>query len=307
MPSSRHLFDQATQALQSVCDAGEARNIAFLLLKTKFGLGRAAVLAGKLVEQTDETAWLGWLARLQRHEPIQYVLEEAEFCGRKFQVNASVLIPRPETEELVAWAAEAPPAPEGRTVSPLPCGEGPGVGFSPFGGRGASILDIGTGSGCIAVTLAKQFPLAEVWAVDVSAGALAVARRNAEAHGVAVHFVQADFLSGIFPVGFPAVFNLVVSNPPYVMLSEKPAMQRNVVGFEPATALFVPDNDPLVFYRHIARFCQRALATGGKYYVETNENLTRKTARLMETHSLSAEVRHDMFGKPRFVGGGRTT
>ncbi len=282
MPSSRHLFDQATQALQSVCDAGEARNIAFLLLKTKFGLGRAAVLAGKLVEQTDEAAWLGWLARLQRHEPIQYVLGEAEFCGRKFEVNASVLIPRPETEELVAWATEAPPAPEG-----------------------GAILDIGTGSGCIAVTLAKQFPLAEVWAVDVSAGALAVARRNAEAHGVAVHFVQVDFLSGSFPVGFPAVFNLVVSNPPYVMVSEKSAMQPNVIGFEPATALFVPDNDPLLFYRHIARFCQRALATGGKYYVETNENLARETARLLESHSLSAEVRPDMFGKPRFVGGGR--
>ncbi len=284
MPSSRHLFDQATQALQSVCDAGEARNIAFLLLKTKFGLGRAAVLAGKLVEQTDETAWLGWLARLQRHEPIQYVLEEAEFCGQKFEVNASVLIPRPETEELVTWATEAPPAPEGQTI-----------------------LDIGTGSGCIAVMLAKQFPRAEVWAIDVSAEALAVARRNADAHGVAVHFVQADFLSGSFPVGFPAVFNLVVSNPPYVTLSEKSAMQRNVIGFEPATALFVPDNDPLLFYRHIARFCQRALATGGKYYVETNENLTRETARLMESHSLSAEVRHDMFGKPRFVGGRRTT
>ena len=279
MPSSRYLFNQATQALQSVCDAGEARNIAFLLLETKFGLTRAAVLSGKPIENLDETAWLGWLARLQHHEPIQYILEEAAFCGRTFHVNASVLIPRPETEELVAWAMAH--------------------------GSGAAFLDIGTGSGCIAVTLAKQFPLAEVWAVDVSAEALAVARRNAETHGVAVHFVQTNFLSGSFPAGFPAAFNLVVSNPPYVMLSEKPAMQRNVVGFEPATALFVPDNDPLVFYRHIARFCQRALATGGKYYVETNENLTRETARLMETHSLSAEVRPDMFGKLRFVGGGR--
>lgn len=281
MHSSRHLFSQITQALQSVCEAGEARNIAFMLLETKFGLTRAGILADKPVEHLNEADWRGWLARLQRHEPVQYVLEEAEFCGRKFHVNASVLIPRPETEELVAWAATCTP-------------------------ESGTILDIGTGSGCIAVTLAKQYPQAEIWAIDVSAAALEVARRNAERHRVSVRFCQMDFLSGHFPGGFPDTFDLVVSNPPYVTLAEKPAMQPNVLDFEPAAALFVPANDPLVFYRHIARFCRRALAAGGKYCVETNENLAHETARLLEAHQCSAEVRCDMFGRPRFVGGGRT-
>jgi release factor glutamine methyltransferase len=276
--SSRQLYDRIFNAILPLYDADEARSIALYLLETQAKLSRSQILAGADLKEDFAEAAEGWIARLLRHEPVQYVAGEADFCGRLFQVDKNVLIPRPETEELAAWVQENVP-------------DGP-----------LRLLDVGTGSGCIAVTLASALPQAEVWAVDVSPGALAVARRNAERHGAEICFVQADFLSEDAWAALPGAFNVVVSNPPYVTPVEKNDMRPNVLNHEPHTALFVPANDPLVFYRKIALFCSKRLSPGGSCFVEANEHLTEQTADLFRTAGMNATVRRDLFGRPRMVG-----
>lgn len=289
MLPARQLFEQIVQSLQTIYEPEEARSIAFLLIEKKMGANRTAVLANQKISVENETLLSEWLRRLQAHEPIQYVLGETEFYGRKFFVNENVLIPRPETEELVTWVLEN---------SIFQKSENPTLLEQPF-----RILDIGTGSGCIAVTLAAEVPQAEVWAVDISPEALAVAQQNARLHGTPVHFCEFDFLSSYSPPHFPPTFDLVVSNPPYVTESEKSQMQFNVLDYEPHTALFVPDDDALVFYRAIAALCQQRLAPGGSYYIEINENLAEATATLFRSFGLSATCRNDIFGKSRMVSG----
>ena len=223
-------------------------------------------------------------ARLLAHEPLQYVLGTAHFAGMELEVTPATLIPRPETEELVRLIAT-----------------------EQAGKTGLRVLDVGTGSGCLAIALARVLPGSEVLAVDISGEALAVARRNAATWAPAVTFQQVDILTSQ-PAGIaPGALDVLVSNPPYVRESERPLMRDNVLAWEPATALFVPDHDPLLFYRRLAVLGAELLRSGGAIYFEINEALGPETAALLTAQGFG-EVRvvADMFGRPRMVRGTRS-
>ncbi|QHT70464.1 peptide chain release factor N(5)-glutamine methyltransferase [Rhodocytophaga rosea] len=280
--SSRQLFTKIHQQLQQIYPSEEARNIAFLLLEHCFDISRTAVLASKDIPDTNTDQINPLIERLLKHEPVQYVLGETLFYGRWFEVNSNVLIPRPETEELVYRIVEDFSF---RKKDPL------------------AILDIGTGSGCIAVTLAAEFPVAQVWAIDVSEKALQVAQANARLNSVQVNFVQADILDQQ-RIGLPEnlQLDLMVSNPPYVTRAEMELMRQNVTAYEPHLALFVEGEDALLFYRHIASLGKSVLKTGGACYMETNENYTKQVQDLFEEYGYTAtQLITDMFGKDRFV------
>ena len=214
------------------------------------------------------------IARLQRHEPLQYILGTARFHGHRFKVTPAVLIPRPETEQLVDLIIEENP------------------------GSDLRVLDMGTGSGCIAISLARALKFARVDALDVSRDALAVARDNAASLKVKVRFFESDILAPQ-PA---ATYDIIVSNPPYITWSERELMERNVKDYEPAQALFVPDNDPLLFYKAIASYANRSLEKGGRLYLEINQRFGAEVKRLLEDCGFD-EVRIivDSFGKDRFA------
>ena len=273
-------------------DDSEAAAVARYLLEMKYGLSMADVACGG-VEQLDDNALTADVTRLLSGEPVQYVVGEAEFCGRRFIVRPGVLIPRPETEELCHWILSALDA-------------------SPFLGK-ASILDIGTGSGCIAVTLAAELPNASVSAWDISERALAVARENADRLGVPVKFEKQDILHYSLPTGEGrgvaldcglSPFSLIVSNPPYVCRSEAAQMEPHVLEHEPHEALFVPDDDALLFYRVIARLGLQLLQSGGWLYFEINPLYADDLMSLMkEMGYADVEMRQDQFGKTRMIRG----
>jgi release factor glutamine methyltransferase len=222
---------------------------------------------------------------LLAHKPLQYITGEAEFCGLSFAVNESVLIPRPETEELVQRALQAL---RGHSAqAPL------------------RVLDLCTGSGCIAVAVAAQWPALSVAACDVSAAALDVAQRNAQRHHTPVGFFTCDILQQqeILAAHLaPAPVHAILSNPPYVRRSEQALMQPNVLRYEPPLALFVDDGDPLVFYRAIAAIARRHLAPAGFVLVEINEALAAATAGVFRAAGFaSVQAHRDLFGKDRFL------
>lgn len=216
------------------------------------------------------------LNRLAKHEPLQYVLGETEFYGLRFTVNKNVLIPRPETEELVHWVINDYKS------------------HTPF-----SILDIGTGSGAIAVALAKNLPQARVFALDISGGALNMAQKNAELNNTDVQFIHADILDDT--INLPQTFDCIVSNPPYVLNSEKQLMQKNVLDYEPHNALFVDDNNALVFYKAVAYVAKQWLNKNGNVYVEINESLPAETAAVFKKQGFTTSVKNDINGKPRMI------
>lgn len=222
-------------------------------------------------------------ARLLAHEPVQYVLGTAHFAGLALEVTPATLIPRPETEELLRLVEDEQAA-----------------------RAGLRVLDVGTGSGCLAIALAQALPGAEVLAVDISAEALAVARRNAARYAPAVQFEQVDILQAR-PTGLAAsTLDVLVSNPPYVRERERPLMRANVLDWEPATALFVPDQDPLLFYRRLSELGRELLRPGGGLYLEINEALGPETAALLTKNGfVEVRVLPDMFGKARMVRGRR--
>lgn len=216
------------------------------------------------------------MQRLNQEEPIQYIIEEAEFYGRKFFVNPEVLIPRQETEELVQLILHK----NANTT-------------------GLRVLDIGSGSGCIAITLARELKQAQVWALDHSAGALAVARQNAKALEVAVEFLHQDILADT-PV--KNTFDIIVSNPPYVLKSDAAAMRRNVVSYEPPEALFVEDVNPFLFYERISELCGEILAPAGWLYFEIHEQYGAEVAGLLKNQGFAkVMVKKDLQSKDRFV------
>lgn len=216
------------------------------------------------------------VSRLKKFEPIQYIFGETEFFGLKLKVNPSVLIPRPETEELLYWISETELK------------------------NGFSALDVGTGSGCIALALKKNFPHAVVSAVDYSEEVLKVARENAELNVLDVHFFLADIL--YWEKQEWKNFDLIVSNPPYVRESEKTAMFPNVLEYEPESALFVSNEDPLVFYRKITELAKEKLNENGWLFFEMNENLGKEMEKLLEKNNFHAiEIKKDLFGKDRMV------
>lgn len=214
------------------------------------------------------------IARLRRHEPLQYIVGSARFHGHRFKVTPAVLIPRPETEQLIDMIVDENSASDLR------------------------VLDMGTGSGCIAISLARALRFAQVDALDVSRDALAVARENAAALKVKVRFFESDMLS---PQP-PAHYDIIVSNPPYVCWSERESMERNVLDYEPGQALFVPDNDPLLFYKAIAAYATASLERGGRLYLEINQRFGNEVKRLLEGNGFD-EVRiiEDSYGKTRFA------
>lgn len=247
--------------------------MAFALLEDLYGVGRTEVLLGKDKDfSAEESNNLEEIVQKTCDGlPLQYATERALFCGRYFRVSPDVLIPRPETEALTR------------------CSDG----------EGPSVLDLGTGSGCIAITIALEHPDWTVEAWDISEGALAVARENARRLGAEnVVFRQCDMLTAV-PT---EAFSLIVSNPPYICRREAAEMEAHVVDHEPHTALFVPDDDPLLFYRAICATARRSLRPGGHVVVECNRAYTDATAALFKAHGLAhVQILDDCFGTPRFI------
>ena len=274
-----------TAALLPLYPEREADAIARIVLKHLLHLdGLHFMMAAQQAVQPSVLAQLPALqARLLAHEPVQYVMGTAPFFGMELEVTPATLIPRPETEELVRLI-------EGEQAHRA-C---------------LRVLDVGTGTGCLALALARLLPDAQVQAVDISGEALAVARRNAAAWAPAVVFEQVDILQAL-PTGLPpGTLDVLVSNPPYVLESERPLMRDNVLAWEPATALFVPNHDPLLFYRRLAEIGPGLLRPGGSIYLEINEALGLETAALLNAQGFEdVRVVPDMFGKARMVRGTR--
>lgn len=284
-------YDQFWQRLATVYDRHEAQAVARTVLDTVFGMTLTDICCGKVTQlSADEGARLEKIIRrLEKSEPVQYVLGEAWFCGRRFTVKPGVLIPRPETEDLAAWAVELS-AQQAKEQAPQADGEAP---------QTPRLLDIGTGSGCLATTLALDIPGAEVEAWDISPDALAIASDNARQLGAHVTFSLRDALHAPADDG---VWSLIVSNPPYILERERTTMHRNVTDYEPSLALFVPDDDPLLFYRAIARYALRALRPGGWLLFEANTAFADDVAAMgRQLGFCRVEVRPDRFGRPRDV------
>lgn len=272
-------YRELWRTLEPLYGNGEARAVTDYVLDVCFGLSKADIMCGAVEEMTAEkTAELNKIfGRLTEGEPVQYVLGRAEFSGRWFNVRPGVLIPRLETEELCAWITADSKA----SASP-------------------KVLDIGTGSGCIAITLQIDMPESNVTAWDISADALDVARENAQQLGANVNFVKLDALNAK-PEG---EWDVIVSNPPYICEKEKKDMAVNVLEHEPHTALFVPDADPLLFYRAITRLAVQTLNKGGRLYFEINPIYADDTCRMMQAEGMTAvELRSDMYGKQRMAKG----
>lgn len=265
------------EELDGMYGSGEVSAFGEMLFEAFLGWDRVRLLTSReqTIDQSDLLRFHWALEDLKRYRPIQHIIGHVDFCGCRIAVSPDVLVPRPETEEMVEWIVGS-----GQWV----------VG---------SILDLCTGSGCIAIALKKAFPAAEVTAVDVSSAALEIARQNAENNGVEVHFVEGDVLGGVN--GFNGSYGLIVSNPPYVMEKERAQMQRNVLDYDPAMALFVPDDDPLRFYKAIAAIAKEHLATDGLLVVEINEALADETAALFRACGFSPVIHDDFRGKRRWI------
>lgn len=270
-------------------DADEARDIALLLLERAFGFTLTDVALGRLSElSTENSERLEIMTeRLERNEPVQYVLGEASFCGRTFVVNQSVLIPRPETEELCQLIISDWDKPFCGLQPPTPL----------------QLLDVGTGSGCIAITLRLGLPCSEVTAWDVSADALITARENGHHLNASVNWQLQDALHAPKDENR---WDIIVSNPPYIIEREREDMRSNVLDHEPNLALFVPDNDPLRFYRAITRYAVTALRPEGRIYFEINPLFVDELIGMMHSNGFaSIDVFKDFRGKKRIVRGGR--
>lgn len=275
MSSRRAIIDRLTRAGETLYGPEEAARIARMIVAGRSGISEAALLADpaeplELAERDIP------IEELRSGRPVQYILGHAEFCELDFTVREGCLIPRPETEELIFHITRS-------------------------GIRPRSILDVGTGSGCIAVALKKRFPEAAVTAIDLSDAALAIARENADKLGAEIEFRRADALR--LEQTLPdAVFDLIVSNPPYIPQSEEALMRINVTRYEPHEALFVPDDDPLLFYRAIARAARSLLADGGSLWFELHEKLAAETRGLLLREGFSrTELLHDLNDKPRML------
>ncbi len=274
--ASKHLASQLT----GTYELSEAAEISELVIEHITGTKRAQRIniREKQLGENEMISLESYLQRLLANEPVQYVLTEAWFCGMKFYVDKNVLIPRPETEELVEWIITDCKFP----ISTL------------------SILDIGSGSGCIAITLKKRLGRVDVWSCDISTHAIAIAGKNASSLGIDVKFMALDFLDKDQTKHLPA-FDIIVSNPPYVPENDKATMHPNVRDHEPATALFVPNNDPLVFYAAIAEFGKEHLTDRGLIYTEIHEQLGKPASELFSSNGYETKLKKDMQGKERML------
>jgi release factor glutamine methyltransferase len=277
--------------LLPIYDEQEIESFFYIILEKLHSLKRIdlALEPQTVMDGSHLKQWKSIVSDLKTQKPIQYILGETEFYGLRFEVNENTLIPRPETEELVSLILSDHQI----TVSPNPL----------------TILDIGTGSGCIAISLAANIPNAEVFAIDVSGKALATAKKNAESNKVNVNFINADILkienleklpTSDFPL--PISFDIIVSNPPYVRNLEKAEIKPNVLEFEPHLALFVEDTDALLFYRKIAQLAQENLIANGKLYFEINQYLGKETVQLLKDSGFrNVELKKDIYGNDRMI------
>lgn len=265
--------------LEGLYPDGEVRMMTRILFEGFLGWDQVRLLTSKeeTVNQSDLLRFHWAVEELKRYRPIQQIIGWTEFCGCRIAVDENTLIPRPETEEIVQ-----------RTISIL------------SEKRPKRVLDICTGSGCIAIALAKQWAEAEVTAIDISEKALEKARENGTANGVEIDWRRMDVLSGR-GLALPHPFDLIISNPPYVTESERKDMQKNVLDWEPDMALFVPDDDPLSFYKAIAREARQNLATGGMVVVEINERFGQETAQIFKEEGFETEIQNDFKGKERMI------
>lgn len=230
--------------------------------------------------------------RLVQHEPVQYILGFAHFYGLQLFVKPGVLIPRPETEELVDWICKDIRA-SGKDVFETSNEAADQTTV-------LKILDVGTGSGCIALALKKHIPKAEIWGCDISEDALGIARRNGSELDIRADFVGLDFLNEEQQKQLPTV-DIIVSNPPYIALKDRESMEQNVIAYEPAIALFVPDDDPLLFYKAIAAFAEKRLYDNGSIYIEIHEDKGNDVVKIFEKEGFDTVLRKDLQGKERMI------
>ena len=272
-----HFFD----SLKNIQDEQEIESFFFILTEYLHNLKRVDVALNPNFELSDAEVekWNTILADLQQEKPIQYITGEAWFYGLRFEVNENTLIPRPETEELVEWIIES----QKSKVQSQKC----------------EILDIGTGTGCIPISLKTNLPQANVSAIDVSEQALEVAKRNAVSNKVDISFIQADILE---VEDLNQHFDIIVSNPPYVRNLEKQEIKKNVLDYEPHLALFVEDTDALLFYRKIAQLALKNLSPNGLLFFEVNQYLGKETFGLLKNLGFkNIELKKDMYGNDRMI------
>ena len=260
--------------LSLIYEMDELNSIFNLLSEYYLKIPRSKILLANEIDldQSNQTLFQSALERLKTHEPIQYVLGKTSFMDMEFKVNSSVLIPRPETEELIRLMLKEDL-------------------------DGKDILDIGTGSGCIAISLAKNFPNAKVIALDISNDALEIAKENAALNNVRIDFICSD----IFKYQSDKKYDLIVSNPPYICESEKLLMKQNVLNFEPDLALFVDDNDPLKYYLEIINFSKYGLKSNGFLFFEINKRFSSLLKTKLLNNKLNFSVKNDFAGFPRFI------
>lgn len=276
----KELYRNFLLQLQQVYSLSEATNITDWVFEKKASLKRSDILKnpGKVITSAADKLIQEALQELLTHKPVQYVLGEAWFYHMKLKVNEHVLIPRPETEELVEQLIKDR---KSKLTDP-------------------AILDIGTGSGCIPIAIKKHLPAAIITSIDVSEKAIELAKENAALHNAHINFIQLDFLDESKRNGLP-MFDIIISNPPYIPFNEKEKLDRNVTAFEPHLALFVPDDSPLIFYQEIALFGKNNLLPNGKIYLETHEKLAKEVAALFMKDYQTVMIKKDIYGNERMV------
>lgn len=271
--------------LSTIYDSQEAKSLTWLSINAACKLERAKYLSmrDEEIPVTDLEKLLQILEQLKIGLPLQYILGETEFYDLKFKVNPSVLIPRPETEELVDWAIITIREMKGETDV-------------------LKIVDLGTGSGCIPISIKKYIPLADISAIDISKEALNTAKLNAEINNTDIKFLEDDILIPTSQELINTQYDIIISNPPYVTDSEKAEMHQNVLNHEPHSALFVPDNEALKFYTSIADFALNHLNKNGFLFLEINEKFGKETGEILKENGFkTVEIRQDMYGKDRMI------
>ena len=283
--TTEQCYNDFLTRLTAIYENREAINIADWVFESTTGLKKFERNINRNVELEKDTVQKlkVYLGELLKYKPVQYVLKEAWFYKMKFYVNEHVLVPRPETEELIEWTV--------KDIRSLKSGAG---------NRDLKILDVGTGSGCIAISLKKELQNAEATAVDISNEALSVAKTNADELRAKINFIQTDFLDEKFWKNLD-VYDIIISNPPYIPAKEKQTLNKNVTEFEPSIALFVPDNNPFIFYEKITKFAQFHLKKNGNVYVEIHENYFNEVERIFSKNNFQTEIRKDMYGKERMI------
>jgi release factor glutamine methyltransferase len=283
--TTEQYYNDFLNQLNSIYEKREAANITDWVFENITGFKRIERIVnrnaelGKSVLQKLKSC----LHELLQHKPVQYVLNEAWFYKMRFYVNENVLIPRPETEELAEWIVRDVRS----TMYDVRCEE-------------FKILDIGTGSGCIAVSIKKELENIDVTAIDVTEEAVSVAKKNADALNAKINFLQLDFLSENVWNSL-GVYDIIVSNPPYIPESEKKKLDKNVAAFEPGVALFVENNNAFIFYEKIAKFAQSHLSSNGKIFVEIHEEYSNEIKKIFAAYNFKTKMKRDMYGKERMV------